>query len=107
MADKILFSIEIDNTGAIKKIDQTRKAIGEDLPKSTDKASAGMSKLQNSLKMVGVAFGALAIVGIAKLTRQLVGLGGSVIQTGAMFETMAIQMRSVTGSSQAAKAATD
>ena len=105
MADKILFSIEIDNTGAIKKIEQTRKAIGEDLPKSTEKASVGMSKLQQSLTMVGAAFGALAVVGIVKLTRELVGMAGSVVQTGARFETMAIQMRSVTGSSEAARVA--
>ena len=105
MADKILFSIEIDNTGAIKKIEQTRKAIGDDLPKSADKAATGMSKLQNSLKMVGVAFGVLAAVGVTKLARELVGMAGAVVQTGAKFEILGVQLKSVMGSSAGAQQA--
>lgn len=104
MAEKVIISFEVDSAGAISKITQVKKAIGEDVPAATTKASSGFSTLKTSLSMVGAAFAAL---GVAKLVGTLANIGGQAIQTGAKFETMAIQMRAVTGSSLAAGQAMD
>jgi tape measure domain-containing protein len=104
MAEKVIISFEVDNAGAISKINQTKKAIGEDVPAAAAKAASGFSRLQSTLATVGVAFAAL---GVARLARTLMDIGGQVIQTGAKFETMAIQMRAVTGSAESAQIAMD
>lgn len=104
MAEKVLISFEVDNSGAISKITQTKRAIGEEIPAATQKAETGFGRLTRTLAAVGTAF---AAIGVARLARSLVDIGGQVIRTGAQFETMAIQMRAVTGSADAAAEAMD
>ena len=98
MAEKVLISFEVDNAGAIKKVEQFKGAVGG-VPVATKRASAGIAKLRTALAMVGTVF---AAIGVAKFVSSIVRLGSAVVGTGARFETLAIQLKAVMGSSEGA-----
>ena len=123
MADKILFSVEIDNAGAIKKIKETEKAIGEDLPKSaakaskaigedlpksTEKASSGFSKMALAWGAVAAAFAAVKIGGLIRdavsaasdQERVFVGLASSMAGVGVEYNAVSVELQNMLGSLQ-------
>ncbi|KPK37055.1 MAG: hypothetical protein AMJ69_12755, partial [Gammaproteobacteria bacterium SG8_47] len=97
MADaKVLVEFEVDAGGAIKAVRQFKKETGT-IPESTEKARRGLINLRNVLAGLGAYFS----------IRTITQFGRAIIQTGAQFETMGIQLRAVTGSVEDANRAMD
>ncbi len=86
MAEKIVVSWEMDNKQAIKAMRSMRGEM-EGVPKSTDKASKGVTKLQSSLRKLGTVISGVAILGGMR----------SVIRTFAEFETATVNVQNITG----------
>jgi phage tail tape-measure protein len=97
MADaKVLVEFEVDAAGAIKQVRQFKKATGE-IPAATDGARRSLINLKTVLAGLGAYFS----------IRSITQFGRAIIQTGAQFETMGIQLRAVTGSVEDANRAMD
>jgi tape measure domain-containing protein len=86
--------IDFDDNGAIRGVRQITDGL-HGIEGAGGRASRGA-------QLFGAALGALSLAAVG---RELLQFGTSIITTGAKFETLAIQMRTVTGSSEAAERA--
>jgi tape measure domain-containing protein len=101
MSERVLIEFQVDSSGAIKSLKRVKNELKETAKPASSAASA-FGVLKKNLALVGTVIGAL---GLAKLGRSMATLAGNVISTGATFETLAIQMQSVTGSARAGQQA--
>lgn len=92
----LAIEVDVDSDGAIREFKQLKSAAGG--------VGDGASKGSRGLNLMGAAIAGLgayaAIKGIKALASSIVSIGTEVVQTGARFETLGIQMKSITGSSE-------
>lgn len=114
---KVLLRFEVDTSGNIRKVEKFNRSIkntGDVAEKSSKKAreaarkhAEAVRKTAEEIRKLGGAF-ALVSLGAGVLAKQFFDAGISAVKTGAMFETLGIQMNTAfQGNAQAAQEAMD
>lgn len=91
---KVLIEFEVDADGAVTDVKSLNKAI--------DKTGESVDGASGSLKNFGMALAAIGVAGTAVISKGLIDLGISAVKTGALFETLGIQMETAYGGNVAA-----